>query len=110
MTYQTKEMAIGYILKAMIDAGSKTKTLRDRYYKLDEVATETIEAYLADGKEVMFDNHTTNDLMIISFRELEISDKEIDDISRFLLSTFDLYTIEEAEEFYHAFKIILRVR
>lgn len=110
MSYQSKEMAIGYILKAMIDAGSNTKELVNEYYKLNEAMNDRIEADEEQDNPMPFDNYLTYDFMIFTNRERGMDDKKISDIGRHLYTAYDMYTIEEAEGFYHAFKEILRLR
>ena len=110
MSYQSKEMSIGYILKAMIDAGSHTKELVSLYYKLDEAMNEHIEANKEQENPMPFDNYTTYDFMVFINREQGMEEEQIQKIGSNLYYAYDMYTVEEAEEFYHSFKKILRIR
>ena len=110
MSYQSKEMSIGYILKAMIDAGSNTKELVSLYYKLNEAMNEHIEANRTNDESEMFDNYLTCGFMVFANRELGADEKRISEISSNLYYCFDMYTVDEAQGFHDAFKTILRIR
>lgn len=105
MSEQSKEMALGYILKAMFDLQMNSKKLKETKFKALEIIEEQ-EA--ADGETIIFDNYSTQDLMVLVNRKLRMSDSDIDNISSELYYGFDSYTVEEAEEFYHAFATVLR--
>lgn len=96
---QTKEQAIGYILKASIDTGSNTKDLKDLYYKLNQA--------IKNNHDISLNNHTTHDLMVLVNRESEVEETVIASIGNNLYYAYDMYTVEEAGDFYTAFKKIL---
>lgn len=100
MSYQSKEQSIGYILKAMIDTGSTSKEMKEVYNKLNDAI---------DSKQTL-DNYSTYDHMIFTNRELGADDKRIKQLGLNLYYVYDVYTVEEAQGFYDAFKTILRVK
>lgn len=110
VSYQNKEMAIGYILRASLDAGSTTKELVSLYYKLNEAMNDHIKANRTNNESEMFNNYLTYDFMVFTNRELGADEKRISEIGSNLYYCYDMYTVDEAQGFHDAFKRILRVR
>lgn len=107
MSMQTKEQSMGYILKSMFDAGEKANFLTDYFGVLSEAIDQQTEH---NPSYKIIDNYVTNDFMLFTNKELGKDDMDIQRIAAFLHDAFDIYTVEEAEDFYQAFKVILRIR
>lgn len=106
MSMQTKQQSMGYILKAIFDYGINTSDFGYYYYKIDEIVSSHLKHISTD-----IDNYTTYDFMIIVFRESDIPNSEgvTSEVGSNLTANFDLYTVEEAEEFHDAIRDLLRI-
>lgn len=102
MSYQTREQSLGYILKALIDSGSKSSELKLFYSKLHKI-------YEMNQVEVL-NNYSTYDYMVNVARDLKFNDERTKRTGSFLYNAYDIYTVDEAKEFYYSFKTILRIK
>jgi len=104
LSYQTKEQAIGYILKAVIDTGSSRQELREVYL----VARQGIKEMLEGREDNRMDNMLTNIILMDSLDTLE-KDKEYSKKAEAnLYDGYDRFTVEEAGDFFKAFAVILK--
>ena len=104
MSYQTKEQSIGYILKAMIDTGSNRNELREVYL----ISKQGIKNVFEESQDNRMNNYTTEVILQQTLRTIEKDDEYIANAVSNLYYSYDIFTVEEAVEFYEAFKVILR--
>lgn len=104
MSYQSKDQSIGYILKAMIDTGSNRNELREAYL----VAKQGIKNVFEESQDNRMNNYTTEVILQQSLRAIEKDEEYIKKAVSNLYYGYDRFTVEEAGEFFEAFKIICR--
>ena len=98
MSYQTKQQAIGYILKSTLDVGATTRELVTLYRELEE----TID------NQTVLDNYTTIDYAENVGRIVGLDNKRINAISSNLYYLYDTTSVEEAELLYQSFVSIFK--
>lgn len=104
MSDQNREMAYGYIMKAMIDTGASTSILREIYL----VSREEIKGMIDESANDQMNNYSTGFVFNNALREIEKDNEYIKQAMFNLYNAFDRISIEEAEELYHAFSKILK--
>lgn len=93
MSIQTREQAIGYVLKASLDSKIEANKL------IDVALICSKKIY----KNVTMDNYETMKMMEIISGEMELSEEITDQLKSNLYHAFDMKTVEEAGDIFNGF-------
>lgn len=97
---QTKQQSIGYILRAFLDNGSNTSELLRIFLELDKT--------IHDEGQTIGNNNTVNYLHYV-MEYFRMGQERVTKVNSSLYNAFDIYTEEEAQDFYEAFLMIFKL-
>ncbi|WP_027724644.1 hypothetical protein [Tuberibacillus calidus] len=94
MSLQNKEQAIGYLLKSYMETELPASEMK----KVNAIANDLLEA----GKT--YGNYEVQQLVYVIGERLKFNKELIEDWNSEIYYSFDMKTVEEAEEYYYHLK------